>query len=128
MSESEPCIPCNKEEGEVTEDTSVGATPRPICEKCQQNIEISQDYEDYAGHFVHTKCMEEALLAIILTAPSLEEIKQLKEAREQMKQMQAMLKDPNMLSKLVGARVNFSDDSRNFPLWEESDESKDANR
>ena len=127
MSESEPCIPCNKEEGEVSENEGVGATPtklpRPICEKCQQNIEISQDYEDYAGHFVHTRCMEESLLAIILTAPSLDEIKQLKEAREQMKQMQAMLKDPNMLSKLVGSQVNF----KNFPLWE-SNESKEDNR
>ena len=125
---SEPCTPCDKtDDGEISENEDVGAIPKPICLRCDKPINTDEDFELYAHtHYFHTDCVESALAAIVLTAPTLEEIKQLKEAREQMQEIQKMFKDPNMMSKMMG--LNIGSIGRGYPLWEESEDSKNDNR
>ena len=80
-------------------------TEAPVCARCDQLIDISQEYELLAETYLHKTCYDECLLTIILSAPTMDELKQMKAMRKMMTQFQhgqGSMMDM-MMGKMIGS-------------------------
>ena len=75
------------------------------CERCQKEIDVENDYEEISTHLFHTNCYIEGLVGAIVTAPSIDQLKQMKDMSDVIKGVAKYFGVPDIMNQLPDVTV-----------------------